>query len=172
MASPGMDYKGRQQRLRSALALHRLDALLVTHLPNILYLCGFHGSAGVLLVPDSKSVFFTDGRYTTQARSEVEGARIVIASKASVDSGRRMAGQAGQEEGLNVVHSSRRVRIFRVGIDGERLPVVGAKPPGCCTAFEFPPARGAQSGGAGSHGEGRAGDSTHSSGGPDGRRPF
>ena len=41
MPSPGMDYKGRQQRLRSALALHHLDALLVTHLPNILYLCGF-----------------------------------------------------------------------------------------------------------------------------------
>ena len=53
----------------------------VTHLPDILYLCGFHGSAGVLLVTASRSVFFSDGRYTTQARSEVEGARIVISSK-------------------------------------------------------------------------------------------
>ncbi len=99
MRFSGMDYQGRQQRLRSALAFHRLDALLVTHLPNILYLCGFHGSAGVLLVTASRSVFFTDGRYTAQARSEVEGARIVISSKGSVDSRRGMAGQPRQEEG-------------------------------------------------------------------------
>ena len=94
-----MDYKGRQQRLRSALALHRLDALLVTHLPNILYLCGFHGSAGVLLVTDSKSVFFSDGRYTTQARSEVEGARIVISSKAPLTAAAEWLAKQRQEEG-------------------------------------------------------------------------
>src|SRR5271166_772165 len=76
-----MDHKGRQKRLGSVLKSHRLDALLVTHLPNIRYLCGFTGSAGVLIVTETKSVFFTDGRYTEQARAEVQGARVVIAKK-------------------------------------------------------------------------------------------
>jgi Xaa-Pro aminopeptidase len=76
-----MDYKRRQYEQRGLLASHRLDVLLVTHLPNIRYLCGFTGSAGVLLVSERQCVFFTDGRYTEQARAEVQGAKIVIARK-------------------------------------------------------------------------------------------
>jgi len=74
-----MDYKSRQKRLREKLATTRLDALLVSHLPNIRYLCGFTGSAGFLLVGPAGSVFFTDVRYATQSREEVEGARVVVA---------------------------------------------------------------------------------------------
>src|SRR2546430_16484420 len=76
-----MDHKGRLRRLQESLHRNRLDALLVTHLPNIRYLCGFTGSAGVLLVSDAKSVFFTDGRYRTQARAEVQGCKIVVSKK-------------------------------------------------------------------------------------------
>ena len=76
-----MDHRGRQQRLQDSLANHRLDALLVVHPPNIRYLCGFTGSAGVLVITGKKRVFFTDGRYTGQARAEVQGAKIVIARK-------------------------------------------------------------------------------------------
>jgi len=76
-----MDYSGRQGRLLKSLAEHRLDLLLVTHLPNIRYLCGFSGSAGVLLVCERGATLFTDGRYRTQAREEVTGARVVIARK-------------------------------------------------------------------------------------------
>ena len=76
-----MDHRGRQQRLQDSLSAIRLDALLVTHPPNIRYLCGFTGSAGVLVISGKKQVFFTDGRYTGQARSEVQSARIVIAHK-------------------------------------------------------------------------------------------
>ena len=65
-----MDHKGRQQRLQNSLSTIRLDALLVTHPPNLRYLCGFTGSAGVLLLSGTKSVFITDGRYTEQARAE------------------------------------------------------------------------------------------------------
>jgi Xaa-Pro aminopeptidase len=76
-----MDYKGRQQRLQESLHRNRLDALLVTHLPNIRYLCGFTGSAGALLVSDNKRVFFTDGRYSAQARAEAQGCNVVISKK-------------------------------------------------------------------------------------------
>jgi len=73
-----MDHKDRLVRVQLALEQHHLDALLVTHLPNITYLCGFTGSAGVLIVSKRDRVFFTDGRYTQQARQEVQAARIKI----------------------------------------------------------------------------------------------
>jgi len=76
-----MDHAGRLSRVRSALGENDLDSLLVTHLPNIHYLCGFTGSAAALLVANRGAVLFTDGRYSAQAKEEVTGARIVIASK-------------------------------------------------------------------------------------------
>jgi Xaa-Pro aminopeptidase len=77
-----MNFHARQQKLREHLATTRFDALLVSHLPNIRYLCGFTGSAGLLLVEESGSVFFTDVRYDTQAHEEVKAAKVVIARKA------------------------------------------------------------------------------------------
>jgi len=78
-----MHYLGRLRRLRSGLEKQKLDSLLVTHLPNVQYLCGFSGSAAALIVSDRGSILFTDGRYRTQAKEEVEvkSARIVIARK-------------------------------------------------------------------------------------------
>ena len=74
-----MDYARRQAAIQAKLPRLRLSALLVTHLPNVRYLCGFTGSAGVLSLGPGRPVFFTDGRYTAQARAEVAGARVVIA---------------------------------------------------------------------------------------------
>jgi Xaa-Pro aminopeptidase len=76
-----MDHVGRLRRLQSDLATNRLDLLLLTHLPNVRYLCGFTGSSGALLVAEDKVVFFTDGRYAVQAREEVRGAKLVVARK-------------------------------------------------------------------------------------------
>src|SRR3984957_1720524 len=76
-----MNYCGRLRRLRLELEENNLDWLLVTHLPNIRYLCGFTGSAAALLVGGRGSVLITDGRYRTQAKEEVRGARVAIARK-------------------------------------------------------------------------------------------
>ena len=76
-----MDHKSRLKKLQTAFERESLDALLVAHLPNVRYLCGFTGTSGVLVVSETGSVFFTDGRYTEQARAQVQGARVVIASK-------------------------------------------------------------------------------------------
>src|SRR6516225_6681426 len=75
----GMDYAGRQLKFQQAVADQKLDGFVVTHPANLRYLCGYSGSNGLLLFIDGRRVFFTDGRYTQQAREEVEGARIVIA---------------------------------------------------------------------------------------------
>jgi len=71
----------RLQCLQSSLELHKLDFLLVTHIPNIRYLTGFTGTAGVLAISGDRSVFITDGRYREQARHEVLGAKVVITRK-------------------------------------------------------------------------------------------
>jgi Xaa-Pro aminopeptidase len=73
-----MDFVARQKRAREQMKERGLDALLVTHLPNVRYLCAFTGSAGVLLLSSKRSVFITDGRYRDQARVEVVGARVVV----------------------------------------------------------------------------------------------
>jgi Xaa-Pro aminopeptidase len=79
-----MDYSGRLRRIQAALDENNLDFLLVTHLPNVRYLCGFSGSAGALLIGERGATFFTDGRYKAQARAEISGARVVIAGKSPV----------------------------------------------------------------------------------------
>src|SRR5215470_2242313 len=83
-----MNYKIRQQKLAARLRESGNDALLVTHLPNIYYLCGFTGTAGALLFVarehTPRLIFFTDGRYTQQAADEVHGAKVVIAKKTGV----------------------------------------------------------------------------------------
>ena len=73
-----MDHRRRQQLLQRDLPRLRLDALLVTHLPNVRYLCGFTGSAGVLALAGQRAALFTDGRYTAQARREAVGVRVII----------------------------------------------------------------------------------------------
>jgi Xaa-Pro aminopeptidase len=72
--------RSRIHRLRLSFSALNADALLVTHLPNIRYLCGFTGSAGILLVEHSRATLFTDSRYTLQAGQEVHEAATVIAA--------------------------------------------------------------------------------------------
>jgi Xaa-Pro aminopeptidase len=97
-----MDYQGRQRKLKSVLERRRLDALLVKHLPNICYLCGFTGSAGTLLVTESKTLFFTDGRYKQQARMEAD-ASVVISRKSPLLAAGEWLKATGRKLGLGTV---------------------------------------------------------------------
>jgi len=62
------------QRRRAAageeLARRKLDAFLVTGLPNVRYLSGFTGSNAMLLLAGGRVTLFTDPRYGIQARQE------------------------------------------------------------------------------------------------------
>lgn len=58
-----------------------VDGLLITHLPDVRYLCGFTGSNAALVLAGGRSILFTDGRYTAQAKAEAAGTRVVIAQK-------------------------------------------------------------------------------------------
>ena len=50
-----MRARTRLQFLQEELSKHKLDAIRVGHLPNIRYLCGFSGSAGMLVVSDREA---------------------------------------------------------------------------------------------------------------------
>lgn len=58
--------------------------MLVTHPPDVRYLCGFTGSNAALILGGSKSVLLTDGRYTLQAKNEAIGTRVEIVSNRPV----------------------------------------------------------------------------------------
>ena len=74
----------RKKRAGAAAKAVGLDALLVTHLPDVRYLCGFTGSNAAVVLLDGRAVLFTDGRYTVQAKAEAAGTRVVIAKKPAV----------------------------------------------------------------------------------------
>jgi Xaa-Pro aminopeptidase len=74
----------RQAALRSGLAAEGLDALLVTHLPNIRYLTGFTGSAALLVIHPDATALVTDFRYAVQAPAEAGPAATVQVDQKSV----------------------------------------------------------------------------------------
>ncbi len=60
----------RLARARDMLQQKGLDAVLVQSPVNRRYLSGFTGTAGTLLITDSKSILITDFRYTCQAERQ------------------------------------------------------------------------------------------------------
>ena len=67
------------RQLRAAMTKQKIAALLVTHLPDVRYLCGFTGSNAALAITAKHALLVTDGRYTAQAAAEVKGAEVRIA---------------------------------------------------------------------------------------------
>jgi Xaa-Pro aminopeptidase len=76
MATP--NHPARLRAFAQALRRRSIGSALVNHAANIRYLCGFTGSAGILGISNGEARMFTDGRYTTQAAHEVQGADVVI----------------------------------------------------------------------------------------------
>lgn len=78
-------FQARVARLQANLREQEWDAMLISHLPNIYYLTGFSGSAGVALVKGGRVTLFTDGRYRVQARKEAAGCAVRIVRSALLD---------------------------------------------------------------------------------------
>lgn len=77
-------FRARQEAVRAVLKERELDALLVTAAPNIRYLSGFSGSAGMLLVTHDDAILVTDFRYASQAPQEVGDAARTLIERTSV----------------------------------------------------------------------------------------
>jgi Xaa-Pro aminopeptidase len=95
--------------VRAALAALDVDALIVTHPPNLRYLTGFGGSLGGLLVTSREWSLVVDGRYITTAK---EGA---AASAGLVDLRVELAARS-IEEGIAAEWS--RTKPAAVGVEG------------------------------------------------------
>ena len=84
----------------------KVDALLVSGLPNIRYLTGFTGDNAQLLITPASQTLFTDPRFTIQASEECT-CPVKIHSKGPLD-------QA-------VAESIRRKKLKRVGFEASRI---------------------------------------------------
>jgi len=125
-------YPERVARLRTFLGRRRLSAALITHLPDVRWLCGFSGSAGSLLVSARDVVFFSDFRYRAQSRSEVRGARLFE--------------YTGQPAGV-VAAAVRHARVARLGFESDRMTVAAhADLAAAMPGVELVPLRGAVEG--------------------------
>ena len=74
----------RREHTRAETFLFGVDAILVSHPPDVRYLSGFTGSAGILVLTADRSLLFTDSRYRDQAKAEVRSIEIVIADRSAL----------------------------------------------------------------------------------------
>jgi Xaa-Pro aminopeptidase len=63
--APSRALSARHDHVRHTLASRGLDALVVTSLPNILYLTNFSGSSAIVILTADHLFFLTDFRYLT-----------------------------------------------------------------------------------------------------------
>lgn len=72
--SPSPSLPRRHLKLREALGRLHLDLLVVSSLPNVFYLSGFNGTAGLFVIGPERAVLITDGRYKTAAQEQLKHA--------------------------------------------------------------------------------------------------
>ena len=98
--------ESRLRGLREAMAAQEIESLLVTHLPDVRWLCGFTGSNAALAVTAKRAVLFTDGRYTTQAREQTHGARVVIAKQSALREACALLGEVAEHAAFDPEHTT------------------------------------------------------------------
>jgi Xaa-Pro aminopeptidase len=108
-APSSSSFAPRLAKVRERLAAERLDALLVSSLPNVQYLTGFSGTEsgdGVVLLTQRNSILFTDSRYDLQAHEEVRDSQVKIVKGGAL---------------ANAAKWSRRSRERRLGFEGDAI---------------------------------------------------
>lgn len=73
------DLKIKLEKVREKLDKFKIDAIIITHLPNIRYLTGFSGSSAICIVTKTDAFFLTDFRYKEQVKQQVKNFRKIIA---------------------------------------------------------------------------------------------
>jgi Xaa-Pro aminopeptidase len=136
-ALPPLDFAHRLANLREAVERAGCSALLVSSLPNVRYLSGFSGSAGMVFVRPDDAVLITDGRYATSAAAEVAGAPVslealpaakqselladLVAGLARALGRARRTGQAGQATGTAGAGRAGVPKRPRLGLEAEHV---------------------------------------------------
>ena len=136
---------GRLESFRAALAAAGVDGMIVPradahqseYLPasaeRVAWLTGFNGSAGTAVVLPDRAAVFTDGRYSLQIESQVDGAlyhRFNIADKTAADWIGEQLG-SGQRFGIDPwLHTDRQVERLRKAVEkaGGELVLLDSNP--------------------------------------------
>lgn len=95
----------RRSHLVRRLQEHKARAIVITHLPNVRYLCGFTGSNALLLVTARECILFTDPRYDIQAAQESDVPVRVVRGALWPD----------------VAKEIRRRRLFRLALESDKV---------------------------------------------------
>lgn len=101
----------RVAQLRAALEEYDCETFLVSHLPGVYYLTGFHGSAGLALIEQGATTLFVDGRYAGQARSQAAGCRVKVAKASLLDA---LAAHLGARRWRRVGFEAARVTVTQM----------------------------------------------------------
>ena len=97
----------RLHEVRRHLAVTRLDALLVSHIPHVRYLTGFSGSNGLCAITRQNQYFLTDPRYRSQSKAEVEGFEIHVTSIGLLEElGKRRLLRGAKRVGFESTHTT------------------------------------------------------------------
>ena len=112
MNVPADTVRARLARVRGNARAAGVDALVVTHLPNLQYLTGFTGSAGAALVLPRTCLLIVDFRYVTAATELISGLDGLVTLETF---------ERSYDEAL--VDVLRRERAMRIGIEAAYLPV-------------------------------------------------
>jgi Xaa-Pro aminopeptidase len=123
-----VDHGLRRDRALGVVGELELDALLVTHLPNVRYLTGFSGSSAQLVLGATRSVLLVDGRYASQAAHEASDVERETALDGYVEPAVEIAtglgGRLGFEREVVTVGLWGRLRAA-AGDDLELVPIDG-----------------------------------------------
>jgi Xaa-Pro aminopeptidase len=109
---PPATVSARLTHVRDHLSGAQLDALVVTHLPNLRYLTGFAGSAGAAVLLARGCLLLVDFRYVTAANDLAAGLNGLV----TVETFDRSYDEA-------IIDVLRRERCVRIGIEAAYLPV-------------------------------------------------
>ena len=107
-----MNYFSRFSLLCAALKTQNCDAIVVSNLTNVRYLCGFTGSAGMIVITRGKAFFITDFRYQEQAASQVPSEYSVAIAKKGL-----------WQEARRILKSNLKNKSAKIGFEAEHTSV-------------------------------------------------
>jgi Xaa-Pro aminopeptidase len=113
MIASRFPFASRLAQVRATMREMELDAMVVTHAPNIRYLTGFGGSTAALVVDRGNCSLIVDFRYVTSARDLAQATpelplTVVLADR-------------NQDE--TIVNALGRIEAQRIGIEAAWMPV-------------------------------------------------
>ncbi|MHB9133067.1 MAG: M24 family metallopeptidase [Armatimonadota bacterium] len=85
----------RLNHIRAAMRDNNLPALLVTKRENLLYLTGFSGSSGALVITEDRQLLISDFRYRLQAEEEAPESSFILSEGALATTTRQVLSDLG-----------------------------------------------------------------------------